>query len=109
MVRMQSRPAKGRRLDKQIHNVLLLSTTIRAVLLPDCSYQGLRVLFRPQDLATLLIEKRRQTGSQNRNNSCYPARELTVPWQSMRYQGDGLNFALVLFILPDIVPSSSAR
>jgi hypothetical protein len=29
MVRMQSRPAKGRRLDKQIDNVLLLSTTIR--------------------------------------------------------------------------------
>jgi hypothetical protein len=49
------------------------------------------VLFLPQDLATLLIEKRRQTGSQNRKNSCYPARELTVPWQSMRYQGNGLN------------------
>jgi hypothetical protein len=110
MVRMQSRPAKGRRLDKQIHNVLLLSTTIR-----EQSYfqivpiNGLRVLLRPQDLATLLIEKRRQTGSQNRKNSCYPARELTVPWQSMRYQGNGLNFVLVLFILPDIVPSSSAR
>jgi|SRR5580692_979090 hypothetical protein len=107
MVRMQARPAKGRRLDKEIHNVLLLWTTTSYFQIVPI--KGLRVLFRPQDLATLYIEKRRQTGSQNRKNSCYPARELTMPWQSMRYQGNGLNFALVLFILPDIVPSSSAR
>jgi hypothetical protein len=90
MVRMQSRPAKGRRPDKQIHNVLLLSTTIR-----ERSYfqivpiKGLRVLFRPQHLATLLIEKRSQTGSQNRKNSYYPARELTVPGNPCVIKGMG--------------------
>jgi hypothetical protein len=67
MVRMQARPAKGRRLDKEIHNVLLLWTTTSYFQIVPI--KGLRGLFRPQDLATLLIEKRRQTGSQNRKNS----------------------------------------